>query len=556
MVAIEENAGHRIFNEGTGFFLSQERIIREKELGYWPDRVLTDYFEEAVTKKPDTAAIAVRHTDTDNETELSYRELNHLVTLVANRFKDLGINKGDVISFQLPNWWQFVAIHLACIKVGAVSNPLSPIFRARELEFMLGHSGTRLLIVPKVFRDFNYESLARKLQQALPSLQHLLVIDGEGEEDFSSIFKNNDELVAEMKTQLQPDDLMKIMFTSGTTGEPKGVMHTSNTLLTAVVQASRRFGLDKNEVLFMPSPFAHSIGFLYGLMMACYLGVKLVTMDKWDASMAANLVERHAVTYIFASTPFLLDLVNLPDLPEHNLESLRLFVTSGAPVPPVLVSQARESLNVKIITGWGMTETGLITSTLPTMEDEGIGTDGKPIPCSQVRIVDSEGSEQVRGKVGSLQCRGSTTFPGYFKRPGLYTVDDSGWFDSGDLATMNEAGYISIAGRAKDIIIRGGVNIPVVEVEALIYTMPQVREVALVGMPDTRLGEKACAFVVLHNGKSMSFREMTDYLAGKELAKQYLPERLEIIPELPKTPSGKLQKFILRDMARKFVNSA
>ncbi len=352
-----------------------------------------------------------------------------------------------------------------------------------------------------------------------------------------------------VETYLQPNDIMQIMFTSGTTGKPKGVLHTSNTLLSSISEIQKRLQLTSDDVLFMPSPFAHSIGFHYGIMLSIYLGAPLVTMDIWDPEKAVDLIERHGITYIFASTPFLSDLVNVADLKRHNIDSLRIFMTAGAPVPPTLVEEAGRVLNANIITGWGMTETGLVTSTLPALHKEGIGTDGIAMPCSEVRVIDDDGKELPRGEAGNLQCRGSTTFVGYYRRPDLYEIDEHGWFDTGDLAKMNGDDYISIVGRSKDIIIRGGENIPVVEVEKLIFEMPQVREVALTGITDPRLGEKSCAFVSLYPGKILSLADISNFLHNKNLAKQYMPERLEIIEKMPKTPSGKIQKFVLREYA-------
>ena len=553
MAAAKGKPGQEFIAENLGVSISRERNQREKQLGFWPDRVLTDFFDETLRKKPGAPAVTAYRTDRDEETILSGQELSRRANLIAIKFRSLGISKGDVVSFQLPNWWQFIAIHLACLRIGAISNPLTPIFRARELEYMLGHSQSRLLIVPRTYRRFNYEQLAGQLQQKLPSLGNILIIDGAGDNAFESVFKDPDGADAVLDTQMQPNDIMKLMFTSGTTGEPKGVMHTSNTLLCAVAEACKRLQLDNNDVVFMPMPFAHSIGFLYGLMMAVYLGVNLVTMDVWDTAKAIDLIERHGITYAFASTPFLLDLVNETELNKRNVDSLRLFVISGAPVPRELVPRAGEILNANIVTGWGMTEIGLVTATLPSMEQAGIGTDGIALPCSEVRVVDSDGNEKPRGEVGHLQCRGSTVFPGYFKRPDLYDIDEHGWFDSGDLASMDEAGYIKIAARDKDIIIRGGENVPVLEVEEFMLKIPQIREAALVAMPDPRLGEKGCAFVTLRPGCHISLAEMQEFMITHGLAKQYMPERLEIVDELPKTPSGKVRKFTLREMAGKLT---
>lgn len=546
----EEITPSRFHDKASGVYLGPQRIKQEQAAGCWPDRVLTDFFNETVKQAPRNPAVLAYRTDSGSDITLSYQELSDRVDRIAANLNRLGVQKEDVVSFQLPNWWEFIAIHLACVRLGAVSNPLMPIFRARELEFMLEHAESRVLIVPKTFRKFDHASLADELQHRLPKLQHVLVIGGEDDNSFAAELLGEPGQGFEFKgTRMQPNDTMMLMYTSGTTGEPKGVMHTSNTMISSIGSVIRRLNLDTHDVLFMPSPFAHSIGFCYGMMMAIVLGRPLVTMDVWIPEQAADLIERHCVTYTFGATPFLADLVDVVDKKKPDLESFRLFMTAGAPVPLPLIASARDTLQASVICGWGMTEMGLVTSTLPSMQQCGLGSDGISIPGNEVRVVGSDLKEVNRGEEGNLQCRGSSTFIGYFKRPDLYVVDAEGWFDTGDLARMDEQGYISIVGRSKDIIIRGGENIPVVEVEKLIYEMPQISDVALVGMPDPRLGEKGCAFVTLHPGQSLSLEELTVFLDHNDLARQYMPERLEILKDMPRTPAGKVQKFVLRQRA-------
>ena len=549
-ISIEEQLDiPRFQGKESGLFLDQRRIERELKAGFWQDRIITEFLDQSVRQRPQDTAVVGYRVENGSETVLTHAQLNDLVDLIAGGLARLGVTRGDVVSFQLPNWWEFVALVLACVKIGAVGNPLMPIFRARELEFMLSRAETKVLVVPRVFRRFDHETLARELKEKLPMLEHIAVIDGTGEDSFDNVLLNPENREVDLGPDaLRPNDIMKIMFTSGTTGEPKGVMHSSNTMLTAIRIASGRLELIADDVVFMPSPFAHSIGYIYGILMSIYLGVPLVIMDIWDVEKGLDLMERHRTTYAFAAPPFLSDILNSPNLQTRNLDSLRLFLASGAPVPPALIKLARQQLQANILTGWGMTEVGLVTTTLPAMETEGIGTDGKPLSCSEVRIVDDEFREVPRNIPGNLQCRGSTLFLGYFRRPDLYEVDEEGWFNTGDLATMNDEGYISIVGRSKDIIIRGGENVPVVEVEKLLYEMPQVTEAALVAMPDPRLGEKGCAFVSLRPGQNLTMKEMVEFLDRRGLARQYMPERLAIVREIPKTPSGKIQKFVLREM--------
>jgi cyclohexanecarboxylate-CoA ligase len=253
-----------------------------------------------------------------------------------------------------------------------------------------------------------------------------------------------------------------------------------------------------------------------------------------------------------ASTPFLADLTHTPALADHDVGSLHTFLTAGAPIPRALVQQANKNLGAHIISCWGMTENGGVTATRRDDPPEKVfETDGVPIGGMEVRVVGDGGATVAAGVEGHLQARGASSFVGYLKRPEAFDSDAAGWFETGDYARMDEDGYIRISGRSKDVIIRGGENIPVVEVEGLLYKHPAVQDVAIVAMPDPRLGERACAYVALVPGASLSFDEMIAFLAEQQMAVQYLPERLEIIAEMPRTPSGKIQKFQLREAAAK-----
>jgi cyclohexanecarboxylate-CoA ligase len=552
MIAAEKTNAASMRTRATemGVCLDQRRIEREAAAGIWPNRVLTDYFDDSVRQRPQAAALIAHRSDNDVQTTLTFAELNDRVDRIATNLSRLGVDHGDIVSFQLPNWWEFVAIHLACIRIGAVSNPLMTIFRARELEFMVGFAESKVLIVPRTFQKFDHQSLAMELQQQLPALQHVLVVDGDGQNSFEAVLLADvDRASVPERTPATPNDVIQLLYTSGTTGRPKGVMHSSNTLLTSAIQLSERFGLTADDVIFMPAPLAHQLGFCLGMMMAIQVGMPLVTMDVWKPATAAELIAAHKVTYACGSTPFLTDLVETPDVDGLDLEKLRLFLTSGAPIQRSGVEEARAVLGVSVLTGWGMTELIQGTATSPSDSHDGPITDGTVFAGGEVRIVDADQRVLPPGEEGNLQYRGSTIFIGYFKRPDLYDLGEEGWFDTGDLARLDARGHIRIVGRSKDIIIRGGENIPVFEVENLIYEMPQVRDTALVAMPDARLGERCCAFVTLQPGCNLEFAEVIAFLEKQNLARQYLPERLEILDEMPRTPTGKIQKFVLRDIA-------
>ena len=533
-----------------GVFLDAHRLALEKKRGIWPDRVLTDYLDRWVAEKPEATAILAYRDDRGAATRLTWRDLARAAEAIARGLLARGVVKGDVVSFQLPNWWEFAAIHLACVRIGAVSNPLMPIFRQRELSFMVAHAESKVLIAPTRFRGFDHGKLALDLKRQLPALERVFLVGGEGEHSFEhALLAGMRDTPVRPGAVLEPNDIVQLLYTSGTTGEPKGALHTSNTLIGSTLTFAERMRLGADDVVFMPSPLAHQIGFEYGLLVSVLVGAPLVLMDVWNPVRAVALMEEHRVTYMFAATPFLADLASFPGIESRALDDFRLFVASGAPIPPVLVRAAQEKLRASIVAGWGMTECGILTTT--NLSGHKVHeSDGYPLPAEEVRIVDEKGGEALREQEGTLKVRGPGLFVGYLKRPQLYDVDAEGWFDTGDIARMDLEGYIRICGRKKDIIIRGGENIPVVQIESALYKMPQVSEVAIVAMPDDRLGERACAFVALRPGERLTLKDVRTFLTDEGVAKQFWPERLEIIEQMPRTPTGKIQKFVLREMAK------
>jgi cyclohexanecarboxylate-CoA ligase len=524
--------------------------------GYWRNQTLLDHLDRAIERVPDKTAIVAVQSETGNEARLTYREIRRLSDILALRLVALGVGRGDVVSFQLPNWWEFSVLHLACLKIGAISNPLMIIFRERELRFMLSLAETKVLIVPASFRGFDYAGMASNLREQLPALRHVFVVGGKGEAAFETLLSPKDDkksIQFRAERRLSADDVIQLLYTSGTTGEPKGVMHTSNTMLSNLVPFAERLHLGANDVIHMPSPMAHQLGFMYGLVLPVMLGATAVLQDIFEAKGMAGQIAREGVTFTMGATPFLNDLSEYVERSRASTASLRVFVSAGAPIPRALVSKARQALGAAIISAWGMSENGAVTTTRPEdPEEKTTTTDGYALEGMAVRVVDPKGSIVSFGNEGQLQVRGCSNFVGYLKRPELDNTDADGWFDTGDLARMDADGYIRIAGRSKDIIIRGGENIPVVEVEGLLFKHSAIAAVAIVGFPDARLGERACAFVVLREGASLSFDEMVGYLKAQKMAQQYIPERLEVVDVLPRTPSGKIQKFKLREKARAF----
>lgn len=524
--------------------------------GFWRDELFEDLLDRCVTDVPDKPAVVGTNAMDGSSYRLSYREFGALVDRIALALADLGVEKDDVVSCQLPNWWQFSALVFATWRIGAVINPMMPIFREREVKFMLGFAQSKIFVVPREFRGFHYPAMVRAFQSELPHLQRLLVIDGAGEESFERVLLEAPYDAARAKhlfaqRRHRPDDVIQLLYTSGTTGEPKGVMHTANTILSNIYPFRERLGLTDKDIVLMASPLAHQSGFIYGIMMPVVLQSTVVLQDVWDGRRAALLVDAEKVTFTFASTPFLSDLTAAVEQGGCDVPSLRIFLAAGAPIPRILVERATKILGANIVSAWGMTENGAATTTkLGDPDEKAFFTDGCPLPGMEVRVVGADNKPLPPGQEGILKVRGCSNFVGYLKRPQLYNHDAEGWFDTGDFARLDEDGYIRITGRAKDIIIRGGENVPVVEIEGLLFRHPAVQAVAIVGMPDVRLGERAYAFVVCKAGQTLDFAEMIRFLTEQKVAKQYMPERLQCVDALPMTPSGKVQKFKLREQAK------
>lgn len=523
--------------------------------GLWADRTVNDELDACLAECPDKTALTALHADGMPGRRLSYRALAQLADRMAVGLHRLGVRRNDVVAMQLPNGWPFTALYLACSRIGAVLNPLMPIFRERELGFMLRHGEAKVLVVPKVFRGFDHEAMARALQKDLPALQHVLVVGGGGADDFDALLTapawdgEADAAAILSASRPGPDDVTQLIYTSGTTGEPKGVMHSANTLMANIRPYADRLHLGADDVVLMASPMAHQTGFMYGLLMPIMLRASAVLLDVWDAARAAQIVREEGATFTMASTPFLTDLTRQVRESGEPVPTLRTFLCAGAPIPGPVVEQARAALGTKIVSAWGMTENGAVTLIRLEDDDErAFTTDGCPLRGVELKIADETGAELPRGESGRLLVRAASNFGGYLKRSQWNGTDAEGWFDTGDLARMDAAGYIRISGRSKDVIIRGGENIPVFEIESLLYRHPAIAQVAIVAYPDERLGERACAVVVPRAGQSVDLPDLVRFLKDQKVAVQYIPERLVVRESMPATPSGKIQKFKLREL--------
>ncbi len=551
--------------------INADQGARYRQAGWWRDRTYLDDFDDAVATYPDKVAIVGhRQGQPDPLSVLTYRQLARYVDRFAGALLELGVRPTQVVSAQLPNEWTFAALTLACARIGAVINPLVPIFRERELGFILGRTESPVVITTSTFRGYDHAAMLDRVLADLPPGKHPthgfsigIDIPSGRVRPFGAHFLERrwEEEVSPQRLQqdrITPDQVCELQFTSGTTGEPKGVMHTPNTLYAGTRVFADVVGLTPQDSIIMPSTLAHQTGFLLGIVLPLSRGMKALYQDVWDVDTFCTLVQDEQITFSAGATPFLADIVGCCERRGQRLDSMRTYLCAGAPIPSPLVERTLSGVCDNLIALWGMTENGGVTLTRIGDPPELVAdSDGTPVDWMDVRVVDAGGDPVAAGEVGRLLVRGASQTVGYFKRRDLYeeqlsVADDGGaaWFDTGDLARLRPDGGIRIAGRTKDLVIRGGENIPVVEVEAVLFGHPEVREVAVIGLPDERLGERACAVVVPEHPDREPAFSLADLVAWCEqagMAKQFWPERLELIDAFPRTPSGKIQKFQLRE---------
>ena len=524
---------------------SAERADHYRRDGHWGGLPLHRRFERTVDLHANRVALV------DGERRLTFLELDRLSRRAARGLYQLGFGAGDVIAYQLPNWWEAVAVFLGAARIGATINPLLPMFRARELRFTLTQSGARGAIIPGNYRDVDYPGLWSSLRGDLPQLEQVFVARGDAAPGMRSL----DEFLATPWEQaLRPapiaseapdaDALLLLMYTSGTTADPKGVLHTHDTLIAEVDSLARVHDLTPNDRTLMPSPLTHISGVIHGILSPALLGTSAILMDRWEPDRALELIDHERVTYMVGAPTFLQDLLAQAEAqPAHDLRSLRLFSCGGAGVSPELMRRARERFPHCVAKRvYGSTEFPTMTTTgTDDALTRGVDTEGRAIWPVEVRIADAQEQPLPAGNEGEVQGRGPECFVGYLDATlNADTFTSDGWFRTGDLGVLDPDGYLRITGRLKDIIIRKGEKISVKEVEDLIAEHPAVAEVALIPRPDPVTGERACAVVRMRAGAAVDLTGLTAFLASKGLAKQKWPEKLEVVVDFPRTESGKI----------------
>ena len=522
--------------------------------GWWQDRVLWDFLVDGATEHPERVFL------TDGNNTLTYGSLREKGVRLAAGLAGLGVGRGDRVAVQMPNWAEFGVVTMALSRLGAVLVPIMPIFRGDEVGYILGHSGAEVLIGPVTFHKFDYLDMYLELREAAPALREIVMtrpgstVLPEGVIGFEDLFVAGDleDLDAGLGPTAGADDGALLVYTSGTTARPKGCFHSFNTMYAGATSVIRKLGITSDDVVFNPSPVAHSTGLVVGLILPLLVGGGSHFQPAWDPEEGLRRIETYGCTISVTAATFLSTAIQAYDPARHDISGMRFWGCAGAPIPGPLVQQARAVFpHMNIIAIYGRSENFATTMTGPADPPErAVTSDGRAAPGCSVRILDLEGNEAPVGAEGDVAFKGPSLMLGYYQDAAAMaeTLTPDGFHLSGDLGFADEAGYVRITGRVKDIIIRGGLNISAREVEDLLAGHPDIVDVAVVSMPDPRLGEKACAFVVPVDGAEPTVASLGEYLRARDVAVQKLPERVELVDALPRTAPGKVRKNVLRDM--------
>ncbi|HDP9491538.1 TPA: medium-chain fatty-acid--CoA ligase [Escherichia coli] len=533
---------------------NEQRRAAYRQQGLWGDASLADYWQQTARAMPDKIAVVDNH-----GASYTYSALDHAASCLANWMLAKGIESGDRIAFQLPGWCEFTVIYLACLKIGAVSVPLLPSWREAELVWVLNKCQAKMFFAPTLFKQTRPVDLILPLQNQLPQLQQIVGVDklapATSSLSLSQIIADNTPLTTAITTH--GDELAAVLFTSGTEGLPKGVMLTHNNILASERAYCARLNLTWQDVFMMPAPLGHATGFLHGVTAPFLIGARSVLLDIFTPDACLALLEQQRCTCMLGATPFVYDLLNLLEKQPADLSALRFFLCGGTTIPKKVARECQQR-GIKLLSVYGSTESS--PHAVVNLDDplsRFMHTDGYAAAGVEIKVVDDARKTLPPGCEGEEVSRGPNVFMGYFDEPELTAraLDEEGWYYSGNLCRMDEAGYIKITGRKKDIIVRGGENISSREVEDILLQHPKIHDACVVAMPDERLGERSCAYVVLkapHH--SLSLEEVVAFFSRKRVAKYKYPEHIVVIEKLPRTASGKIQKFLLRkDIMRRLT---
>ena len=535
---------------------SDTEVQEHYRTGCWTSETLTQVLRRQAAERGAKAFVS------EGAVSLTYLEVYELSGRLARGLRDAGVGAGDRVAVQLPNWWEFVVVVAAVSRLGAISIPIMPVYRRGEVGHILDDADVAAVVTPREYKGFDYLGMHRDLAAGRPGLHTIIVVRGE------EVGEHSDEAhpavrplrsvyaapagpvdLTDERTSTA-DDPFVIVYTSGTTSQPKGCVHTFNTYACNARALGLAVGYTEHDVQFGPSPITHSTGLITSVLLPALHGAASHLLPEWEPDRALEEVRRRRCTVSVTATSFLQMLLDVHDPARHDASALRVWVCAGSPIPPSVVERARESLpDVDVLSLYGRSEN--LTTTTCTVEapERSLTSDGAATPFCEVRIVDEAGETVATGVEGDIAFRGPTHMLGYLNRPEetaeLYT--SAGFSRSGDLGRGDADGYVRVTGRTKDIIIRGGMNISVREVEDLLLTHPAVQDVAVVAMPDRRLGERACCYLVPADAAAPpALATLRDFLTDSGIAVRKAPERLQIVDALPRTATGKVQKHLLR----------
>ncbi|WP_036516775.1 AMP-binding protein [Nocardioides sp. J54] len=540
---------------------SEADIASFYENGYWQESSFYDLVVGQAAATPDAPFLV------DAATTLTFAEYADRVRRLAVGLKRAGLQRGERIAAQLPNWVEFPVVAAAASRIGAILVPIMPIYRGDEVGYVLQHSGAALAVTCGEFRGFDHAAMFGELRSGTPALREVYVARAAAPSagtPLESLYVEGDAetLEAELGPDSSPDDGFLIVYTSGTTSRPKGCFHTFNTVRSSAAAIGKSLQYSAKDVQFGPSPITHSTGLVTSVLLPLLYGAKSYLMEAWDPAEGLRLIEEHGCTASVTATPFLQMLMGAYDPAKHDASSLRLWVCAGSPIPGSVVEKSRELFaGCQTLSLYGRSENFL--TTMCTVEDDAsrsATSDGRALLGAEVHVVDSRGAQVPAGEEGDIAYRGPSHMIEYFRNDeetaALFTPD--GFSRSGDLGRMDADGFVRVTGRLKDIVIRGGMNISARELEEHLLTHPAIANVAVVGMPDERLGEKVCVYVVpAEPDTQLTLDDVTTFLREHNVATQKLPERLEMTSALPMTATGKVQKHVLRaEIAAKLAATA
>ncbi len=504
-----------------------------------------------VERFPEREALVVR----SQKYRATYRELWEQTTSLANALLARGIEKGDRVGIWSPNRFEWVVTQYATARIGAILVNVNPAYKSRELEYALNQSGVRMLLHSRGFRATDYREILREARSSLKALEDVVVIDEEWEKLLSSAVKTGEGALAERERSLGFDDPINIQYTSGTTGAPKGATLSHHNILNNGYLIGEIMAYTEKDRIAVPVPFYHCFGMVIGNLAAASHGsAVLVPSEAFDAGDTLAVVGEERATSIYGVPTMFIAMLSHPGFAKTNFSTLRTGVMAGSPCPIEVMKQVREKMNVRDITiCYGMTETSPV-STQTRMDDaveKRVATVGRVHPHAEIRIIDpATGAVVPRGLPGELCTRGYCVMLRYWNDDAATAkaIDSAGWMHTGDLASMDEDGYVKIVGRIKDMIIRGGDNVYPREVEEFLYTHPKVEDAQVIGVPSAAYGEEIMAWVKPKPGAALEGDELKAFCKGR-IATYKIPKYWKIVDSFPMTVTGKVQKFRMRELS-------